>query len=74
MKAGKFETGTLVVDTALKKLGKVMGSEGPYVQLRAPGGGREWEADPECLRPADEDERLRANVLEAPLAYVEGMT
>lgn len=53
-------TERLVVDTATNKLGYVMGHEGPYVQLRPVAGGREWDADPACVREATEDERLRA--------------
>lgn len=62
-----WETGALVVDTKRDKPGRVMGSEGPYVQLRPPGGGCEWDADPAHLRPADERERLRANIAELSL-------
>ena len=29
-----------------------MGHEGPYVQLRPYGGGREWDADPGAVRGA----------------------
>ncbi|WP_449352418.1 hypothetical protein [Streptomyces shaanxiensis] len=52
--------GTLVVDTQRDKLGYVMGHEGPYVQLRPVTGGREWDADPACVRQATDDERARA--------------
>ncbi|MEV7197750.1 hypothetical protein AB0N81_39060 [Streptomyces sp. NPDC093510] len=54
--------GTLVIDTARQRLGRVMGHEGPYVQLRPPSGGREWGADPARIRPADENEILRVSV------------
>jgi hypothetical protein len=37
-----------------------MGHEGPYVQLRPHGGGKEWDADPASVRPATPAERLRA--------------
>jgi hypothetical protein len=37
-----------------------MGQAGPYVQLRPPGGGREWDCPPEALRTATAAERLRA--------------
>ncbi|MEU0086174.1 hypothetical protein [Streptomyces sp. NPDC006274] len=37
-----------------------MGFVGPYVQLRPLGGGREWDATPEAVRPASPEERLRA--------------
>ncbi|WP_443063051.1 hypothetical protein [Streptomyces sp. NBC_00483] len=74
MKAEQLWVGALVVDTETQRVGKVMGREGPYVQLRPPGGGREWDANPDQLRPADEGEKLRAGILEVPLAYVEGIT
>ncbi|MEV8321420.1 hypothetical protein AB0Q95_45500 [Streptomyces sp. NPDC059900] len=52
----------LAIDTRRMRLGQVMGHEGPYVQLRPPGGGREWDARPEDVRPAREEEVLRASV------------
>ncbi|WP_239580556.1 hypothetical protein [Streptomyces sp. HB132] len=42
-----------------------MGHEGPYLQLRPLGGGREWDADPSRLRPLDAAELLSARVAEA---------
>jgi len=55
----------LVVDTSKEdKIGYVMGHEGPYVQLRPPGGGVEWDAYPDKVRPASETEALRARVTE----------
>ncbi len=59
------EPGDLVEDTGNKKTGKVMGFEGPYVQLRPLGGGREWDAKPENLKPATLPEALRAGVAAA---------
>ncbi|MEU6676704.1 hypothetical protein [Streptomyces sp. NPDC046925] len=47
-----------------QRLGRVMGHEGPYLQLRPPGGGREWDADPVQVREAKGDEILRASVHE----------
>lgn len=35
--------GTYAVDTRTGRVGRVMGHEGPYVQLRPYGGGREWD-------------------------------
>ncbi|MGW6790081.1 hypothetical protein [Streptomyces chartreusis] len=58
--ATQHRVGALVVDTQKNKLGVVMGKEGPYVQLRPPAGGREWDADPECIRRPTEAERLVA--------------
>ncbi|WP_409000351.1 hypothetical protein [Streptomyces europaeiscabiei] len=55
---------TVVVDECTAR-GEVMGCEGPYVQLRPLGGGREWDADPARVRPASAEERLRAAVAAA---------
>jgi hypothetical protein len=56
----KPSVGTHVVDTRTGKVGIVMGHEGPYVQLRPYGGGREWDADPGTVRAATTAERLSA--------------
>lgn len=56
---------TVVVDERTARVGEVMGCEGPYVQLRPLGGGREWDADPARVRPASAEERLRAGVAAA---------
>ncbi|WP_329116487.1 hypothetical protein [Streptomyces sp. NBC_01465] len=56
------EPGTLVLDTATDRVGIVMGSEGPYLQLRPPGGGREWDAAPASVRAASATDTLRARV------------
>lgn len=56
---------TVVVDENTARVGEVMGSEGPYLQLRPLGGGREWDADPSRVRPASPEERLRASVAAA---------
>ncbi|MEW2116889.1 hypothetical protein AB0945_17170 [Streptomyces sp. NPDC005474] len=53
---------TVVVDEHTARVGEVMGSEGPYLQLRPLCGGREWDADPARVRPASAEERLRASV------------
>ncbi|MGW7606883.1 hypothetical protein ACWGKW_06290 [Streptomyces sp. NPDC054766] len=52
--------GSYAVDTRTGRLGTVMGSEGPYVQLRPLGGGREWDCVPEAVRQATTAERLSA--------------
>ncbi|OSZ62283.1 hypothetical protein OQI_00715 [Streptomyces pharetrae CZA14] len=52
--------GSYVVDTRTGKAGIVMDHEGPYVQLRPYGGGREWDADPRSVRHATPAERWRA--------------
>ncbi|AWK08255.1 MULTISPECIES: hypothetical protein [Streptomyces] len=52
--------GALVVDTRVDQLGEFRGVAGPYWSLRPLGGGTEWDAEPEHVRPADPKERLRA--------------
>ncbi|GAA4560125.1 hypothetical protein GCM10023097_73650 [Streptomyces collinus] len=56
--AMKPPVGAYVVDTRSGRIGIVMGHEGPYVQLRPYGGGREWDADPGAVRHATPAERL----------------
>lgn len=51
----------LVWDEATRKVGRVMGREGPRFQLRPPSGGREWDAHGP-LRPATAAEKLSAGV------------
>ncbi|CAL9541949.1 hypothetical protein [Streptomyces sp. enrichment culture] len=55
----KPAVGAYVVDTGTGRMGVVMGHEGPYVQLRPYGGGKEWDADPGAVRQATAAERLR---------------
>nr|WP_241845262.1 hypothetical protein [Streptomyces silvensis] len=50
------------MDERTDKPGIVMGSEGPYVQLRPPWGGMEWDVPPEVLRQPTRTETLRATV------------
>ncbi|MGW1886440.1 hypothetical protein [Streptomyces sp. NPDC001970] len=57
--------GTYVVDTRTARLGEVMGHMGPYVQLRPPAGGVEWDCPPEVLREASPQERLSAGTARA---------
>lgn len=57
--------GTLAVDTARQRLGRVMGHYGAYLQLRPPAGGLEWDARPESVRPAREDEIVHVRIEEA---------
>lgn len=64
MKA-QYELGALVVDTVKQRLGRVMGCYGPYLQLRPPGGGLEWDARPESVRVAREDEIVQVRAEEA---------
>ncbi|MDV9178788.1 hypothetical protein R6V09_52790, partial [Streptomyces sp. W16] len=56
----KPTVGSVAVDTRTGRVGIVMGHEGPYVQLRPYGGGREWDADPAAVRDATPAERLSA--------------
>ncbi len=52
-----YREGTYVIDTRHERLAQVMGMVGPRVQVRRPGGGREWEVPPEVLRLATREER-----------------
>lgn len=52
--------GSYAVDTRSGKVGMVMGFEGPYVQLRPYGGGKEWDCEPDAVRRATAAERLSA--------------
>ncbi|MCE7080360.1 hypothetical protein [Streptomyces sp. ST2-7A] len=52
---GVPRVGEIVHDTRLDRTGRVMGHIGPYVQLRPLSGGREWDADPDRLRPLSPD-------------------
>jgi hypothetical protein len=61
-----LHTGNLVKDTkADDRIGRVMGFVGGRVQLRPPGGGMEWDAEAENLRPVTRAEALRAGVARA---------
>ncbi len=61
---GPPEPGTYAVDVRDGRVGRVMGQVGTYVQLRPPGGGREWDCPPEDVRPAPPGEVLRVRVRE----------
>jgi hypothetical protein len=69
---GGVIVGELAMDAALGRVGVVMGRDGPYVQLRPLGGGREWDARPEDVRPATAAEQLSAKVAEANANAVRG--
>lgn len=56
------EIESLVVDTRSSRLAVVKDVRHHRLYLRPPGGGREWEAMPQHVRPADEQEKLRARV------------
>ncbi|MEU6084366.1 hypothetical protein [Streptomyces sp. NPDC047108] len=57
--------GVPVRDTERDRVGVVMGREGPYLQLRPLGGGREWDAEPGRVRLISQAELLSARVAEA---------
>ncbi|MFG2594563.1 hypothetical protein [Streptomyces sp. NPDC048462] len=54
--------GAVAVDRRNGKVCVVMGHVGPYVQLRPPRGGREWDVPPEDVRPPTPAEELSAKV------------
>ncbi|MFH8469980.1 hypothetical protein [Streptomyces sp. NPDC017991] len=56
--------GKVVRDAARGLVGRVMGHEGPYIQLRPLSGGREWDADPDHVRDLTPDELLSALLAE----------
>ncbi|MFI8522277.1 hypothetical protein ACIGEZ_31335 [Streptomyces sp. NPDC085481] len=60
--AGHTECGAYLYDPVARKVGEYRGQAGPYAMLRPIGGGREWQADPDGVRPATQDERLSAGV------------
>ncbi|NEC85136.1 hypothetical protein [Streptomyces sp. SID12501] len=62
MTAYKPNLGDTVEDADAGRIGKVMGFEGPYVQVRPVGGGREWDARPDDLRPVTDAQALRSAV------------
>lgn len=57
--------GTPVRDTVRDLIGVVMDREGPYLQLRPLGGGREWDADPSRIQLLTQTEVLSARVAQA---------
>jgi hypothetical protein len=69
---GGVTVGEMAIDVARGRVGVVMDREGPYVQLRPLGGGREWDARPEDVRPATAAEQLSAKVAEANANAVRG--
>lgn len=54
--------GDSVHDPGRDRVGVVMGREGPYLQLRPLGGGREWDAEPGLVRALSPAELLSARV------------
>ena len=59
-----LSTGSFAIDTRTNRIGQVMGREGPYVQLRPPTGGRDWDVPLTALRAARTAEELSARVSE----------
>lgn len=57
-----YRPGAFVIDTRTATLVQVMGHLGPHVQVRQPGGGREWDVPPEVLRLAGREEREAAGI------------
>ncbi|AXK35499.1 hypothetical protein DVA86_25450 [Streptomyces armeniacus] len=57
-----YREGTWLIDRRLDKLGRLMATDGPYVLLRPPRGGREWECPPDEVRLAMEAERRAAGI------------
>lgn len=71
--------GSAVRDPARDRVGVVMGHEGPYLQLRPLGGGREWDADPTTVQPLTPAELLSARVAQLnarsrSVAEINGLT
>ncbi|MEU3353283.1 hypothetical protein [Streptomyces sp. NPDC037389] len=63
-----YREGAYVVDTRSATLAQVMGNVGTRVQIRRPGGGREWEAPTEALRLATRAEREAAGLRDSAAA------
>ncbi|SNC69065.1 hypothetical protein SAMN06272741_2906 [Streptomyces sp. 2114.4] len=54
------DIGQIVHDTATGKVGEFRGFLGGRWMLRPPGGGVEWEANPEAVESAGTSEHVRA--------------
>jgi hypothetical protein len=52
--------GSYVVDIRTGQVGRLMGEAGARLLLRPVGGGREWECEPDAVRPATAAERISA--------------
>jgi len=57
-----MEPGTLLYDPTTEKVGEFQARSGKYAMLRPVGGGIEWQADPDTLRPPTDSERIGAGV------------
>ncbi|MFL4905804.1 hypothetical protein ACJ6WF_22180 [Streptomyces sp. MMS24-I2-30] len=56
------EPGAFRVDNRTGRIGRVMGSEGPYVQLRPVRGGVEWDVPTNELREPTHAEEMSVKV------------
>ncbi|MFJ8539204.1 hypothetical protein [Streptomyces sp. NPDC093591] len=54
--------GELAKDTARNRIGVVTGTVGGRVQIRPIGGGAEWDAMPENVKPPSAREELSARL------------
>ncbi|HCA85210.1 MAG TPA: hypothetical protein DEQ61_06770 [Streptomyces sp.] len=54
--ASSCAVGELALDARQGRVGVVMDAQGGRMYLRRPEGGREWEASPQDLRPANPGE------------------
>ncbi|MFK0220172.1 hypothetical protein ACIQWN_18500 [Streptomyces vinaceus] len=54
--------GDTVQDTALDRVGVVLGYEGPHLRLCPINGGRYWDVDPAAVRPIGPAEYLLAHL------------
>ncbi|WP_149181565.1 hypothetical protein [Streptomyces sp. TRM49041] len=59
-----WEPGETARDSATGRVGRVMGHVGPRYQLRPLNGGKEWEAEPDDMRPAMQSDALSGAVAE----------
>ncbi|MGI5350195.1 hypothetical protein ACQEU8_36490 [Streptomyces sp. CA-250714] len=57
-----YRIGAYVIDRRKGELGRVMGNNGPYLLLRRPCGGTEWDCPPSAARLATEAERHAAGI------------
>ncbi|MEV6809630.1 hypothetical protein [Streptomyces sp. NPDC051132] len=57
-----LDASALVINRRNGKVGVVMGQLGPYVQLRPPRGGQEWDVPPEDVRMPTPTEEPSAKV------------
>ncbi|MDF3140383.1 MULTISPECIES: hypothetical protein [unclassified Streptomyces] len=56
------DIGELAKDTARNRIGVVMGEVGGRVQIRPIGGGAEWDAMPDDVKPPSAREELSARL------------